>query len=162
MKFAADVRAAAATLFEVCCPRKASLFSVPPGTFVRETEEQTAKAIREMATARSFKLMPYDQTMQDVLEKTFVPAEKATLVAGLASHPGQRAVGLAVHRQARLRRLTFLTGRRGRKQQESFENSSSSTVLGDCPPTLRSLARRMKRSLCSQAVAFTQFVCYSR
>ena len=87
---------------------------------------------------------------------------EATLVAGLASHPGQRAVGLAVHRQARLRRLTFLTGRRGRKQQESFENSSSSTVLGDCPPTLRSLARRMKRSLCSQAVAFTQFVCYSR
>ncbi|CAE7425946.1 unnamed protein product, partial [Symbiodinium sp. CCMP2592] len=83
VKFAADVWAAAATLFEVCCPRKASLFSVPPGTFVRETEEQTAKAIREMATARSFKLMPYDQTMQDILEKTFVPAEKRLSLPGL-------------------------------------------------------------------------------
>ena len=83
MKFAADVWAAAVTLFEICCPKKASLWTVEPGTFVRETEEQTAKAIREMALTKSSKIMPYDQTMVDVLEKTFVPAERRLSLPGL-------------------------------------------------------------------------------
>ncbi|CAE7440845.1 cdk-12 [Symbiodinium microadriaticum] len=83
VKFAADVWAAAVTLFEICCPKKASLWTVEPGTFVRETEEQTAKAIREMALAKSSKIMPYDQTMVDVLEKTFVPAERRLSLPGL-------------------------------------------------------------------------------
>ena len=70
--FAGDVWAAAVSLFEICCPKKASLWTLPPATFVRDTEEKTTKAIREMAVAKSSKVMPYDEVVLEVLNQTFV------------------------------------------------------------------------------------------
>ncbi|CAE7593480.1 cdk-12 [Symbiodinium sp. CCMP2592] len=81
--FAGDVWAAAVSLFEICCPKKASLWTIPPATFLRDTEEQTAKAIREMALAKSSKVMPYDEVVLEVLKQTFVPANRRLALPGL-------------------------------------------------------------------------------
>ncbi|CAE7572860.1 MKK5 [Symbiodinium sp. CCMP2592] len=95
--FAGDVWAAAVSLFEICSPAKASLWTVSPKTFVRETEEQTAQAIREMAIAKSAKVMPFNQNMVDVLEKVFVPASRRLSLSGMLQsiQRDRRALGQA-------------------------------------------------------------------
>ncbi|CAE7254872.1 CTK1 [Symbiodinium sp. CCMP2592] len=45
--------------------------------------EQTAKAIREMALAKSSKVMPYDEVVLEVLKQTFVPANRRLALPGL-------------------------------------------------------------------------------
>ncbi|CAE7630198.1 kgb-1 [Symbiodinium sp. CCMP2592] len=79
--FAADVWAAAVTFFETFCPPKTSLWKVSPQTFVRETEEATARSVRDMATQLSAKVMPYDKIMLQVLERSFVPAKQRLSLA---------------------------------------------------------------------------------
>ncbi|CAE7453031.1 Camkk2 [Symbiodinium sp. CCMP2592] len=72
----ADVWAAAVSFFDIFSPRDASLWRMPPKTFVRETEEATAAAIRNMALRVCEKAMPHDQTMMKILERSFVPARQ--------------------------------------------------------------------------------------
>ncbi|OLP87712.1 Ankyrin repeat domain-containing protein 50 [Symbiodinium microadriaticum] len=74
--FAGDIWAAAVSLFEICCPKKTSLWTIAPQSFLRASEEQTAKAIRDMAVAKSSKFMPFDGAIKDILTQTFVPANR--------------------------------------------------------------------------------------
>ncbi|CAE7731530.1 kgb-1, partial [Symbiodinium necroappetens] len=88
--FAADVWAAAVTFFETFCPPNTSLWRVSPQTFVRSTEEATARSVRSMATELSAKVMPYDKIVLEVLERSFVPAKQRLSLAtflGLTEKP---------------------------------------------------------------------------
>ena len=77
----ADVWAAAVSFFDIFSPKDASLWRMPPKTFVRETEEGTAAAIRNMAVRVCVKTMPHDQTMMKILERSFVPARQRLSLA---------------------------------------------------------------------------------
>lgn len=90
MTTAGDVWAATVSLFEICSPAKTSLWTVSPKTFVRETEEQTAQAIREMAIAKTAKVMPFNENMVDILSRSFVPANRRLSLPGLL-HSIQKA-----------------------------------------------------------------------
>ena len=90
MTFAADVWAAAVTFVETFCPPSTTLWKVSPHTFLRDTEEATTRSVRCMATEFCAKVMPFEKTVLQVVETSFVPAKQRLSLAtfiGLTDKP---------------------------------------------------------------------------